>query len=155
MAREVCAGSVRTRRIWFRAGHRGRESRVGGGYSERVPASRFSTTAAAAALTALAGLGIAGVAVAVLATRWATFSLGIAAVLLIYAALVIVSATLLWRRQRFGFGAAVAAALLHLMVLANYAFGDHGALFAALAVVPVATLVSLLVPSTRREFGRA
>ncbi len=125
-----------------------------GGYSERVPASRSSTTAAAASLTALAGLGIAAVAVAVLAARLATFSIGIAAVLLVYAALVVLTATLVWRRHRLGFGAAVAASLLHLMVLANYAFGDHGALFAALAIVPVATLVSLLVPSTRREFGR-
>ncbi|MDA8439521.1 MAG: hypothetical protein M0Z51_11805 [Propionibacterium sp.] len=119
-----------------------------------MSASRSSSTAAAAALTVLAGLGIAAVAVAVLATRWATFSIGIAVVLLVYAGLVILTAALVWRRHRLGFGAAVAASLLHLMVLVNYAFGDHGALFAALAIVPVATLACLLVPTTRREFGR-
>jgi len=124
-------------------------------YSVGVPSSRSATTAAAAALTGLSGLGFAGVAVAVLATRWAVFSVGIAVVLVVYALLVLTIAVLLWQRRRQVFGAAVAASLLHLLVLGNLAAGDHRALFLALALVPLAALGCLLVAPTRRDLGRA
>ncbi len=124
-------------------------------YSVGVPATRSRTTAAAAALTAVSGLGFAGTAVAVIVSRWAVFSAGVAVVLLIYAVLVLMIALLVWQRRRSVFGAAVAASLLHLLVLGNLATGDHGALFAALAVIPAAALVCLLLAPTRRDFRRA
>ena len=123
-------------------------------YSVGVPEPRTATTTVAAALTAVTGLGFAGIGVAVLATRWAVFSVGIAAVLIVYALLVVILAALLWRRRRYGYGAAVAASLLHLLVLGNLAAGDHRLLFVALAMIPLAALGSLLAAPTRRDFGR-
>ena len=123
-------------------------------YSVGVPASRSATTTAAAALTALSGLGFAGVGVAVVASRWAVFSVGVAVVLIVYALLVLAIAVLLWRQRRQVFGAAVAASLLHLLVLGNLAAGDHRVLFLTLALVPLAALGCLLATPTRRDLGR-
>ena len=107
----------------------------------------------AVAGTALSSLALVGIAVAVLATRLAVFSAGIAVVLLLYGALVGLGAWLGWRRQPLARGLIVAPALLHLATAVSLAQGSDPAQRAwavVAAIVFSGIVVAAVLPSTRR-----
>ena len=103
--------------------------------------------------SALSAVGLVGIAVAVLATRMAIFSAGIAVVLLVYGALVGLGAWLGWRRQPLARGLIVAPALLHLATAVSLAQGSdplqRGWAIAA-AVAFAGIVVAAVLPATRR-----
>lgn len=69
----------------------------------------------------------------------------------IYGAGLLVAGWGMWRLSIFSRGAIVAAALLHLAVIASdYVSGPYAWLAILLAVVPVATVIATVWPSTTR-----
>lgn len=103
-------------------------------------------------LTAVAAAAFAVVGIVSILTRPSEFSLGVGAMLVIYAALVGAVAWLCWRRVSLASGTVVAAGLLHTLVLGSFVTSGHTPWLALLLPIPIATVVAGVLPSYRRAF---
>ncbi|MGD7731788.1 hypothetical protein ACQCX5_02360 [Propionibacteriaceae bacterium G57] len=103
---------------------------------------------------ALQALVLVALGVSVMAQGHGRFSVGVGAALLVYGVAVAGIAWLGWKKHPLAFGPMMGANVLHAMVIASTANGSK-ALWLWFGLIPVvASIVALLWPSTRAEFGR-
>ena len=105
-------------------------------------------------LTALTGLAAVGIGVATLVVNSRLFGAGIAAVLVVYGASLMLIAWLVLKRQAWALGIVVAASLLHLMVVGSFlTTTDRSQFVGSLVVAPfvLATVIASVLAVGRRE----
>jgi uncharacterized membrane protein YkvI len=104
----------------------------------------------ASVLTAVTGVAALVLAVLSAFGGHGTFSNSVAGMLGVYGALLLGAAWALWRLMLFSRGPVVATALLHLAVIPGYVTGHFFWVPLLLALVPIATIVGAVSPSTTR-----
>ena len=105
-------------------------------------------------LTALTGLAAVGIGMATLVVNSRLFGAGIAAVLVVYGASLMLIAWLVLKRHAWALGIVVAASLLHLMVVGSFlTTTDRSQFVGSLVVAPfvLATVIASVLAVGRRE----
>lgn len=108
-------------------------------------------------LTATAGFATIGVGVATVVANAKLFGLGIAAVLIVYGAGLVVIAWLVVKRVSWALGLVVASSLLHLLVVGSFlTTADRAQFVGSLIVTPfvLVTVVAAVLAVGRRELQR-
>ncbi len=120
----------------------------------RLPATRPLPLTVAAILTGLFALVVVGVAVGSAVQPHGQFSLGVGAMLFLYAALLGWIAWTTWRQRFYLRGALVGSALLNLAVAVS-SFASNVALWSVVALLSAVIVVCGVLPSTGRAVTRA
>ena len=94
-----------------------------------------------------------GVGVGVIAQMHGRFSIGVGSMLVLYGLLVTAIAWMGWKRHPLAFGLMVSATVLHILVVGSTANGSKVWWLWLVEIPLVATIVCLMVPSTRRLLG--
>ena len=114
------------------------------------------TVQVATLVTVLSGLAVLVLAGLALAAGHGTFSAGIAVLLLVYGAMVLLAAWAFWRLARFARGPVVATAVLHLFVaVAAAKDAQVGWIASLVALAQVVCIVCVLLRLTTTAFARA